>query len=105
MTSPKSWAPESPNQASLEALEKILSVAIEAKLINRAEAEKMWKILLVNPHHRLAALGTRIARLQETLEEIKGSETSLESLVATAKTEYHYLHKLLATHPLWEEEE
>ena len=101
LDSPLKWDPKDVEKASLEALENIISIAVESELIGSKTAKNILKIIEINPHARLSRLGQRLAILSQTAQDLKNIESRLASVIMYAVKEMDELRAIINSHPNW----
>jgi|TARA_Y100000310_G_scaffold317316_1_gene370074 hypothetical protein len=93
------------SQEAIETIQNIVSMAVDNKMIEEADAERALKILSTNPHNRLTVLGKRMARLLEQIEEIKSMDRRIEVMGEKVKEEFEGLKTIIEWNPNWRGEE
>ena len=98
---PLKWDPPDADEKVIEQFEKVLEIAVSSNLIESAGADRMLKILRINPHRRLSRLGQRITILEEVVTEIQSLDRRVEIAVGDLREAHDILAGIIATQPRW----
>ena len=89
----------------MKTITSIIKMAIENEMISESDASSALKILTINPQTRLSKIGIRMARLQETVKDLRDMDSRMTVVAELFDTELKDLTTVINSNPLWAEGE
>ena len=89
------WCPKDPSKESLEQLKAVLEVAVSNEMISSTDANRMLRILEVNPAAQLARLGQRLTIIEKTAQDLSGLEQRIQFAAKSSRKELERLDTLI----------
>jgi len=95
LEAPLKWCPKDPSKESLEQLKAVLEVAVSNEMISSTDANRMLRILEVNPAAQLARLGQRLTIIEKTAQDLSGLEQRIQFAAKSSRKELERLDTLI----------
>ena len=102
---PLKWDPKDVEVQSMEAIRKLIGIAVENGMVGARTGDNILKILEINPHARLSRLGQRIEIVTKTATEIVNIQDRLLDTMRHLRIEIEYLQRILNKQPEWRQED
>ena len=88
---PLKWEPVDPSGESVKQLKAILEVAVNGNMISSIDAERMLRIIHLNPCARIGRQGQRLSILESVAKDLRNLDSRLTFAIEQARESFNTL--------------